>query len=129
VDDRGIDFILRLDKPVPEFLEIQVKTVRLTSSTYVFMRKKHFALHPNLYLALIILREGMEPDLYVISALNWLNPVAPFSSKDYAGLKSDPEFGLSISEKHLTGLEDFRFVHRINEFKSAATSRHLRKTA
>ena len=56
VDDKGIDFVLRIDGETPRYHDVQVKTVRRT--TYVFMRKDKFRLTSNLLLALVVLDEG-----------------------------------------------------------------------
>jgi hypothetical protein len=61
VDDKGIDFVLRVDGDVPRYYDVQVKTVR-SRNTYVFVRKDKFRLTPNLLLALVILDAGNEPD-------------------------------------------------------------------
>ena len=108
VDDKAIDCLLRIDGPEPIYLEVQIKTVRLASPGYVFMRKRHFSLHANRRLALVVLQEGHFPELYLLPASLWQQPVSPFSSKDYEGLKSDPEYGLTVSPKSLAALEPYR---------------------
>ena len=57
VDDKGIDFVLRIDGDPPCYYDVQVKTIR-SRNTYVFMRKDKFRLTPNLLLALVILDAG-----------------------------------------------------------------------
>jgi hypothetical protein len=109
VDDRAIDLILRLDGSPPRYFDVQVKTLRTAKPTYLFLRKKHFALAPNRYLALVLLREGAEPDLFLVPANVWLDPAPPFSSRDYEGLKSEPEYGLTVSPEALRTLERYRF--------------------
>ena len=109
VDDRAIDLILRLDGAPPRYLDVQVKTLRTVKPTYTFVHKKHFTLAPNRYLALVVLREGAEPDMYLVPARVWCDPAPPFSSRDYAGLKSEPEYGLTVSPKALRALERYRF--------------------
>jgi hypothetical protein len=41
-------------------------------------------------------------------AAQWLEPQAPFSSRDCEGLKSEPEDGLTLSSEILQSLERFR---------------------
>ena len=61
VYDRGIDFIVK-DK-MGRFSEIQVKSLRGTG--YVFAQKGKFNLNNrNLYMALLIFKEGQMPDCY-----------------------------------------------------------------
>jgi hypothetical protein len=62
VDDKGIEFVLRVDGDVPPYYDIQIKTVR-SRNTFVFMRKDKSRLIPNLLLALVILEAGSEPDV------------------------------------------------------------------
>jgi hypothetical protein len=108
VDDKGIDFVLRIDGDAPRYYEVQVKTVRRT--TYVFMRKDKFRLTPSLLLALVILHEGSEPRLYLIPSSAWRDPKPPFAERRYDGRKSPPEYGLMLSPSGLAGLEQFRFI-------------------
>ena len=77
--------------------------------SFLFLRKKHFRIDSNRYLALVLLREGEEPSMYMIPASAWSEPQPPFSSRDYEGLKSEPEYGLTISRETLQALEHFRF--------------------
>ena len=96
VDDKAIDLVIRVPESPPRYLDVQVKTVR-SATGYVFMRKRHFTIEPNRYLALVVLVEGHEPALYLIPSTAWRAPAAPFSSRDYPGLKSEPEYGLALS--------------------------------
>jgi hypothetical protein len=109
VDDKAIDLILSIPGTPPRYLDVQVKTVRTVKPTYVFMRKKDFTIESNRYLALVLLREGEEPTMYMVPSSAWDDPQPPFSSRDYEGLKSEPEYGLMISKKTLNSLEPFRF--------------------
>ena len=83
--------------------------MRTVKPTYLYLRKKHFTIEANRYLALVVLREGEEPALFMIPSSQWANPQAPFSSRDYEGLKSDAEYGLNLSPEILQQLEPFRF--------------------
>lgn len=106
VDDRGIDFVIRIGSD--RYIDVQVKAVR--DWTYVFMRKSTFAPRDRLYLALVLLRDGVAPDLYLIPATVWLAPDDLFVSRDYGpGLSSPPEWGMNLSAKRAQRLEEFRF--------------------
>lgn len=109
VDDKAIDLIIRLPESPPRYLDVQVKTIRTSKPGYVFIRKKHFGLETNRFLALVLLTEGAEPSMYMIPATAWLDPKPPFTSPDFEGLRSDPEYGLSISSAALQALEPYRF--------------------
>lgn len=113
VDDRAIDFVVRLPSSPTRYVDVQVKTVRAATG-YVFMRKRHFALEANRYLALVLLSEGAEPALYMIPSLLWREPKSPFSSRDYPGLKSEPEYGLTLSPTAMETLRPFRCSGRID---------------
>ncbi len=109
VDDRAIDLLVRIDGASPRYLELQVKTVRVQRPSYVFARKKHFAISPDRFLILVVLDEGREPELFAIPSTVWRSPQRPFVSRDYEGRKSDPEYGLTVSKSTLPKLEGFRF--------------------
>ena len=114
VDDRGIDFVARFeDGP---FLSIQVKSTR--NLNYVFVLKDRFELSPQSFLALVILYEYTEPELFLIPSEAWLTPNKLLVSHDYVGKKSKPEWGINLSKKNLPLLEEYRFdniVHHIKE--------------
>lgn len=105
VDDRGIDFIAR--SPGGSFMAVQVKSVLKTN--YVFMQKSKFKLDSSTYLALLTFEEGQEPEMFLIPSAVWWSPNALFVDRDYEGLKSKPEWGVSLSKKNLPMLEPFRF--------------------
>ena len=112
VDDKGIDFVLRVGGEVPRYHDVQVKAVRSRNS-YVFMRKAKFPLAPNLLLALILLEEGAEPEMYLIPASAWRDAKPPFVDRDYDGKKSAPEYGLRLSPSAIAALAPFRFAGAI----------------
>ncbi|UVK55350.1 hypothetical protein DBIPINDM_001857 [Mesorhizobium sp. AR02] len=86
VDDRAVDLIVRIGSDPVQFAEVQVKTIRLAKPSYIFMRKKHFAIGPNRYLALVVLQEGQaDPDIFFIPSMSWGEPKAPFVSRDFEG--------------------------------------------
>ena len=117
VDDKGIDFVVRLS---PEkYIDIQVKTIRGYSS-YVFVDKISKAwttpLRDNLYMALVVLIDNSAPEMYLIPASTWNDPQKPFVSNDYNGsLKSKPDYGINISRKNMPALQPFRFPNPLNQ--------------
>jgi hypothetical protein len=116
VDDRGIDFVARHGSG--PFIEVQVKSLRVSgqASCYVFMQKSKFALSEHLWLALGLLTEGKPPDLYLIASRTWDTPNAILVSRDYGeGLKSKPEWGLTVSPRNRAALEPYRFEHSIEQ--------------
>ena len=105
VDDRGIDFVARYeDGP---FFEVQVKSLR--EEGYAFTQKAKSRLSEHRLVALVLLTEGREPDLFLIPMTAWLTPNALLADRNYAERKSDPEFGINVSGKNRTLLEQYRF--------------------
>ena len=113
VDDKGIDFVLRVHGDPPRYHDVQVKTVRRTS--YVFMRKDKFRLTPSLLLALVVLPENREPEMYLIPSSAWREARHPFVDRDYADKTSAPEYGIVLSPAALTALARFRFEGTLPE--------------
>ena len=119
VDDKGIDFVIRLDND--NHIDIQVKTIR--SKGYVFVSKKtwNYNLRKNLYLALVILNNNRIPDLFLIPSIVWEKPNQLFRNNDYEkkDQKSLPEWGINISRKNLEILEEFRITKMIPKIKES----------
>jgi hypothetical protein len=115
VDDRAIDALIRIPSDPPRYLEVQVKTVRAAKPGYIFMRKRHFSIRSDTFLALVHLAEGAEADLYLIPSLVWRSPSPPFADRDYEGKKSEPEFGLTISPAALQKLQPYLFSNVVRE--------------
>jgi hypothetical protein len=98
VDDHGIDFVVK--NASGKFFEIQVKSIHLDKTGYVFMRKDKFSIEQsNLLLMLLIFEEGMFPKSYLIPSKEWAIQNDLFRYRQYEGLKSKPEYGLNISKK------------------------------
>lgn len=115
VDDHGIDFVVKDKKG--RFCEIQVKSK--TEKGYVFMQKSKFDIeNKNLYLALLIFESGKLPDIFLIPSEAWKVPNEVFVDRKYdkPGQKSQPEYGINISQKNYDILNIFRFNDSINDF-------------
>jgi hypothetical protein len=112
VDNRGIDFVARHENG--PFLSVQVKSIR--KKGYVFMRKQHFSLSPDLVLILAILNEGQEPRLFLIPSLEWNNPNSLLVERDYIGKKSEPEWGLNLSHKNMELLDQYAFSNMVKKY-------------
>ena len=112
IDDHGIDFVAEGREG---FLKFQVKGVRGLSQ--VFMEKKYFDAEDGaMYLVLILLIEGEEPDLYVIPASAWRRESPVFVSYDYEGKKSRPDYTVNVSRKNLPELEKYRLENMLSIF-------------
>ena len=116
VDDRGIDFVARHENG--PFLSVQVKSIRKSGS--VFMRKEHFALSSELVLALAILNEGQEPELFLIPLLAWEHPDELLVDRNYEGKKSAPEWGINLSSKNMVLLSKYTFSNMVGNYRANA---------
>ena len=106
VDDHGIDFVAESSKG---FLKFQVKSVRLASTRYVFMPKEYFDIEDkSLFLLLILLTDGEYPDVYLIPTSAWKQDSKLFVYHAYEGKKSDPDYGVNISQKNMPELEKYK---------------------
>ncbi len=111
VDNKGVNFVVRVNGST--YLDIQVKSVRLKTSAYVFISKKNWSnqdiVRENLYLALVLLKDSCAPDVYLIPSSTWLAPNEVFCSRDYnkEGQKSFPEWGINISAKNIVLLQPY----------------------
>ena len=106
VDDQGIDFLFQVGE---EFRKVQVKAVR-EGTGYVFARKKYFDNRDHaLYMLLMLLTDGQDPEMYLIPAVAWSDPEdRVFVDRDYVGKKSEPEYGINLSLKNKHRLEPYR---------------------
>jgi hypothetical protein len=117
VDDKGIDFILRLDNS--KHIDIQVKTVR-QNTKYVFVPKKSWQneLRENLYLALVLLENNKMPIIFMIPSIDWKKPNDLLKDRNYLkeGQTSNPEWGVNLSRKNMELLNKYNmknFVEKI----------------
>lgn len=121
VDNKAIDFVVRLDNS--KHIDIQVKTIRLNKSSYVFITKDSWKetemTRTNLYLALVLLREDNYPEAYIIPSSAWLQPNELFCDRKYRerGLNSPDEWGLNISRKNLHLLEPYQIFKQVELLK------------
>ena len=107
IDDKGIDFVLRKNT---RFIEIQVKSVRIEKTSYVFMPKDKFPPHKSLALCLVLFENFQLPKLYIIPSEAWLEPDDLLADMNYGfEKKSKPEYGLRLSRKNLPLLEKYDF--------------------
>lgn len=116
VDDRGIDMLVRIGPG--RCLEIQVKSERQKKSMYCFFKKRMLGATPEeisqrlrsgFCLSYLLFEEGREPEMYLIPGTVWLTPSKLFVSRNYPGLKSEPEFGFTASRANLKELERYSF--------------------
>lgn len=95
LDDRGIDFIARKNG---RLYEVQVKAVRKYGYTFVAKNKMDVQAE-NRLVCYMNFMDGDMPPMYIIPATAWQRPNAVLTDKDYPGMKSHPEWGISFSRK------------------------------
>ena len=105
IDDRGIDFVLRLS--ASHYVDIQVKASR--NLNYIFFPKKSFHPRKNFYAAIVLFQDGEPADHYLIPSLAWLDPNDLLVSRDYKEAASSPEWGMNLSYKNLKLLDHYSF--------------------
>lgn len=119
VDDRGIDLLVRIGPG--RCLEVQVKSVR-NVATYTYIRKELIGataenvaarLSSGFVVCFLVFTDGREPDFYLFPGNVWIAPSPPFVSRDYVGLASKPEFGISVTKSTLPDLERYQFPNKL----------------
>jgi hypothetical protein len=113
VDDHGIDFVVK--GPSGNYQEVQVKSLR--EKGYIFIPKsKMQVLSDNRLISVVIFKQGIEPEIYLIPSTVWNNPNALFVVYDYGeGKKSQPEWGINLSIKNMPLLQTFKFHNMIKD--------------
>ncbi len=116
VDDKGIDFVVRINKDI--YLDVQIKAVRKKTS-YVFVPKHTWknGLRNNLYIVLVLVNEKEMPNLFLIPSTVWIKPNKIFVERLYDKKQtSKPEWGINVP-KDLTLLSEFEFIKQVEKIK------------
>ena len=104
VDDHGVDFVA---KKSGVFYEVQVKSIRKDS--YMFIRKDKLVLDDRHLICYLRFIDGQLPEVYVFPATVFLSPDGSlFTSRDYDGLKSAPEYGVNMNKKNYEKMQQYR---------------------
>lgn len=106
VDDHGIDFVAK--SKAGSYYEVQVKSIR--NDNYTYIKKSKIILDDNHLVCLIRFNDDELPDCYVFPATVFEKPDGSlFLSRDYAGLKSQPEYGIGVKKKeNLEAMQKYR---------------------
>ena len=114
VDDHGVDFVVKNRSGA--FFEVQVKSVR--NDNYVFIKKDKIVLDDKHLVFYIRFIDGELPDCYIFPATVWSNPDGKlFTSSDYEGLKSKPEYGIRLSKAKLKLMQRYSLEQFLNHIK------------
>lgn len=112
VDDRGVDFVARVDAHGKvRHYDVQVKSLR-SKSFYIYIPETKFRVSENFLIAIALFRGEVDvPELYLIPSTAWSKPNDLLGFKDYEsrGLKSKNEYSINISQKNQVLLEVYRF--------------------
>ena len=103
IDDKGIDFIVRIG--VNKYWEVQVKSLYKSSNFYVDKGKFDIR-QRNLLVALVRFADGEPPAVYLLPAKLWEAPNKLFVGYDRKGYA---EWGLQISKKNAPLLSPYAF--------------------
>ena len=89
--------------------DIRVRTCRPPGGNYTFLTKAEMDLSESVIVVLVLLHDGESPDLYLIPSLAWHEPSSLLVDRDYEGLASAPEWGVSLSGKSMELASGFAF--------------------
>lgn len=119
IDDKGIDFVVRIDRS--HYYDIQVKASR--NLAYIFFQKEKFSPWENLLAAIVLFMDDAPLELFLIPSTVWLKPNALFVDRAYDGLKSKPEFGLNLSQRNMDLLRPYAFEKTIELLRLPSANR------
>ena len=108
VDDHGVDFVVKRAKD-STFFEIQVKS--LMNNGYIFISESKMPMLTKSRLVCYVrLIDGKMPEIFIIPSTVWnnLNEVFVYRKYDKAGQTSKPEWGINISQKNFSILEQYK---------------------
>jgi hypothetical protein len=100
-------------------LEIQVSSLRRDadfqgSNTRICTAKHLFNIDDdNLYMAAVVFEIYPMPEIYLIPAAIWQNPLWPFDSKTYP--KALPDYGIKLSANWREDLKDYEIAAVVKE--------------
>ncbi|HDX9590783.1 TPA: hypothetical protein ROX98_003839 [Bacillus pseudomycoides] len=97
-----------------DYYNVRIRTAQ--KLTNVYLKKQSVLLKENTLLALVIFKEDMNHDFYLIPLTIWNNPDNVFVSRNFdkEGQISNPEWAINLSQKNLSRLEPYRFVNTIS---------------
>ncbi len=100
-----IDSKLDVQTPSRRSLDVFVSTQRVGG--YVFWTKRRLQLASNRYVAIVLLDDAEDPDVYLIPSTEWRGAWPPFTDRDNVGKRSEPEYGISLARSSLPALRRY----------------------
>jgi hypothetical protein len=96
--------------PSRRSLEVFVSTQRLGG--YVFWTKRRFTPASNRFAVIVLLAEGEDPDIYLVPSTAWRHASPPLTDRPNVGLRSEPEYGISLARSSLPALQRYAWNGR-----------------
>lgn len=104
--------------PDGKILKVKVRAISQMGS-YIFSRKVNLNIEdPNWFVVIVYMPyDANIKDLYIVPAIEWGKDIYPFKGKDYnkPGQVSEPEWGISFSQKAKDAMESYRFPLMIDK--------------
>ena len=92
---------------------VRVATCRPPGGNYAFFTKKTMALADDTLVTLVLLQDGCAPALFLIPTVAWRDPTPLLVDREYEGMQSEPEWGISVTGKSRPLLKPFMFSRQM----------------
>jgi hypothetical protein len=89
-------------------VEVFVSTQRVGG--YAFWTKRRLQPSDQRFAVLVLLGDNPGPGVYLIPSLDWSDASPPLTDRDYEGGKSEPEYGIEISESSVPMLRRYAWT-------------------
>jgi hypothetical protein len=117
VDDKGIDFVIRLSSGC--YFDVQVKSVR--DRGLVCFPLHVFTPRPNLMAAIVVFPKGRQAEAFLIPSTEWIN--RPSGLLAYYKSKEFDEYQLRVTSARLDLLRrDYSFAHVVHSHLEATAT-------
>jgi hypothetical protein len=100
-----IDGKLDVRTPSGRSREVFVSTQRVGG--YVFWTKRRLQPAEDRFAAIVLLEDGVDPQLYLVPTTEWRDASPPFTDRDNIGKRSEPEYGISLARSSLPALQRY----------------------
>jgi hypothetical protein len=86
-------------------VEVFVSTQRLGG--YAFWTKRRLQPASDRFVAIVLLSDEEEPQIFLFATTEWRNATPPFRDRDNVGKRSEPEYGVSLARSSLPALQRY----------------------
>jgi hypothetical protein len=98
---------LEVTTPSGRELEVFVSTQRVGG--YAFWTKQRFEPAGDRLVAIVLLGDAAQPELYLVPSTEWRDASPPLTDRDNVGKASAPEYGISLARSWLPTLQRYRW--------------------